>query len=418
MNITNLKDITPMLFPHRHWAGSGPVASSLVRRPTVMRVLAVVGCAVLSHGVMALPRSAAWGQTVSSATVTEVLDSDQIFIQNRRAAVNSVAQRQQRVRTQAARASLRFNNGAVARLAHNSSLMVGQCAQLNRGTLLVNGTLSGCSTTTVAGVRGTIYTLEVTEAGETIIQVFEGEVAVGQRTDTPVPDPSETGDEDWMEGEDLEEERGEPWNDVGPEDVAPNNSGLDSRSPSPESTLSTPKAISVNALILNPKPTLAFPWLPSRPDVISSPSLPSPDQSDGADNSPTDASPAEEVNLKPASTEDPAAEQTETVDFNPETVLVIAEGQQVVVNAESDEATISILTVEDFIALLEGPLMQGFSVDIPGIGDLQSVLRRLFPNLPMIPTLPVVPSLIIPQPQPRPSSPTSPMPTPSIPFPY
>lgn len=388
-----------------------------------MRVLAVVGCAVLSHGAMSLPRSsAAWGQTVSSATVTEILDSNQIFIQNRRAAVNSVAQRQQRVRTQAARASLRFDNGAVARLAHNSSLMVGQCAQLSRGTLLVNGTLNGCSTTTVAGVRGTIYTLEVTEAGETIIQVFEGEVAVGQRTDTPIPDPAETEDDPWMEGDDLGEGGEESWNDVSPEDVAPEDSDSedsdsDHRSHQPAPPRSTPKAVPASTLVFHPKPTLAFPRLPSRPAVI--PSLPGPeassDQEDDLDDDNLDDAPTEEVDLSPASPEDAAADQAETVDFNANTVLMIAEGEQVVINAASDEATISILTAEDFLELLDGPLMQGFSVNIPGMSDLRGAFHRLFPNLPMLPMVPVVPSVVIPQVPTYPNQPIGP--SPSFPFP-
>ena len=341
-----------MLFSHRHRAGIGPVAtsSSPPRRSAALRLLAVAGCAILGNGAMALPRtSAAWGQTISAATVTEVLDSNQVFIQNQRAAVNSVAQRQQRVRTQAARTSLRFNNGAVARLAHNSSLMVGQCAQLNRGTLLVNGSLNGCSTTTVAGVRGTTYTLEVTESGETIVQVFEGEVIVGQRPDAATPE------EDPLEDDPAPEEAATPANSKG---MGVDWDGVIMKQASTGSDN-------------NPTPGPAAPTgNPQRPGH-------------------GDGSPGIRIDLGNPSDDD-ADEPSETVDFDPDTVLVISEGQQVMINAESDEAVISRLTAQDFINLLEGPLIRGFSAEIPGIRDLRRTFQRLYPRVPLVPGLPSI----------------------------
>ena len=141
----------------------------------------VIGC-LLSLGLSLLGSMPAPAQ-VSRATVSEILDGNQVFIQNQQAQVNSVANQQQQVRTGAARTALTFNTGAVARLAHNSSLTVGNCAQLQRGEVLVNGALSGCTGSTVAGVRGTIYTLAVDEAGKETIQVFEGTVEVKPLTD-------------------------------------------------------------------------------------------------------------------------------------------------------------------------------------------------------------------------------------------
>jgi hypothetical protein len=155
-----------------------------------------LGTAILGATLSLALGHPALGQSITSATVTEVLDSNQVYIQNRAAQVNSVAQQRQQVRTQAARTSLRFNTGAVGRLGHNSSLVIGQCAQLNRGTLLVNGAVNGCTTSTLAGVRGTIYTIQVNEAGQTIVQVFEGEVVV-ERHNQPEPiDP--VGEEDTL----------------------------------------------------------------------------------------------------------------------------------------------------------------------------------------------------------------------------
>ena len=348
-----------MLFSHRHWAGSRPATtpSSHPRRTASLRFIAVVGCALLGNGAMALPRpSAAWGQTVASATVTEVLDSDQVFIQNRQAAVNSVAQRQQRVRTQSARTSLRFNNGAVARLAHNSSLMVGQCAQLSRGTLLVNGSLNGCSTTTMAGVRGTLYTLEVTEEGETTVKVFEGEVLVGQRSTDLAPDEGLTPEEDV----DTEEASG---------------ANEDSDADGNEGDEDGLKQVFDQADSATPTED------PQNPGHNDSAPQPQP-----------------QIDLSAPSGDDGKVEPAETV-------LVIREGQQVMINAESDLAVISRLTVDDFINLVEGPLVQGFS-DLPGISDLQRVFHRLYPRVPSLPPILSVPSLIIPQPPTNP--PTSP----------
>jgi hypothetical protein len=144
---------------------------------------------LVCSSLLPTPGHQAQAQAVSAATITEIVDSNQVYIQNRVAQVNSVARQRQQVQTRSARASLRFDTGAIARLAHNSSMVVGQCAQLSRGTLLVNGSLNGCSTSTVAGVRGTIYTIEVTEADETIIQVFEGEVVVERNLNPEPTDP-------------------------------------------------------------------------------------------------------------------------------------------------------------------------------------------------------------------------------------
>ncbi|MEB3290501.1 MAG: hypothetical protein VKI82_11340, partial [Leptolyngbya sp.] len=315
-----------MRVPHRSWAGLGPVVPPISSpgRSTALRCLAVVGCALLGQATMPLPQSAAWAQTVSSATVTEVLDGNQVFIQEQRAAVNSVAQRQQRVRTQAARASLRFDNGAVARLSHNSSLVVGQCAQLNRGTLLVNGSLNGCSTTTIAGVRGTIYTMEVTEAGETIIQVFEGEVTVGQRTDAPLPDSPEGLDSGDSEGN---LDGGMPEDDSPvPDAIAPSplGDGLDLEVPYPNpGEVPSPEVLPTEA---QESPGAGGKQTPP------SPSKPRPTNPSGSDpsGSPTDDSVSPfggEVDLKPNAEGSPS----ETVEFNPDTVLVINEGQQVTV---------------------------------------------------------------------------------------
>jgi hypothetical protein len=126
---------------------------------------------------------AAQAPTINQAKITQVLDGAQIFIQNKQAKLNDSANKGQRVRTGETRAQLTFNTGAIGRLAHNSVLTVGQCARLQKGTLLVNGAINGCTSSVVAGVRGTTYVLEATETGETGIKVLEGEVTIARRQD-------------------------------------------------------------------------------------------------------------------------------------------------------------------------------------------------------------------------------------------
>lgn len=136
---------------------------------------------------------------IQQARLTQVLDSPQVFIQNRQAKVNDQATKGQQIRTQTARAELKFNTGAIGRLSHHSVLTVGQCARLRQGTLLVNGAINGCTASVVAGVRGTTYVLAVEASGETQVKVLEGAVTV-----TPAAFPAEP-DED--AGEDLPKEK-------------------------------------------------------------------------------------------------------------------------------------------------------------------------------------------------------------------
>jgi len=127
--------------------------------------------------------------TITQARITQVLDSPQVFIQNRQAKLNDSAKRGQRVRTGKARAQLTFNTGAIGRLAQNSVLTVGQCARLQQGTLLVNGAMNGCTASVVAGVRGTTYVLEANR-GNRGLKVLEGEVVVSQRQEPNDTEPT------------------------------------------------------------------------------------------------------------------------------------------------------------------------------------------------------------------------------------
>jgi len=136
---------------------------------------------------LAAPQIAPATAQATQATVQEILDGNQVFIQNQQAYVNDVASQQQQVRTGNSRTALLFNTGAVARLSANSVLNIGQCARLQQGTILINGAVNACSSGITTGVRGTTYLLEVDESGNQQVKVLEGEVVV-KRNATPLTD--------------------------------------------------------------------------------------------------------------------------------------------------------------------------------------------------------------------------------------
>lgn len=132
----------------------------------------------LCISAIAAPQIAPASAQVTQATVQEILDGNQVFIQNKQASLRDVARRQQQVRTGNSRTALLFNNGAVARLSKNAVLRIGDCARLSRGTILVNGAVNACSASITTGVRGTTYVLEINEAGNQEVKVLEGTVVV------------------------------------------------------------------------------------------------------------------------------------------------------------------------------------------------------------------------------------------------
>lgn len=352
-------------------------------RRRASRFVGLLSCALVGSSLISLgPTPPAQGQAIASATVTEILDGDQVFIQNQRAAVNAVAQRQQRVRTQAARASLRFNNGAVVRLDRNTSLVVGQCAQVNQGTLLVNGTLNGCSVNTVAGVRGTIYTFGVTDDGKTVIQVFEGEVVVQRPTE-----PLEPAIDD-LEEEGTPTDPGDTANPEAIDEQAPpakhNFDGSTHPKGNPLHSYALGDSTSAGNLLgdrLNPKDSLdsgrvLSPLAEDRlKQTVGQPTEPNrgePDDRDGPS-----------IILTPRVEGEPEPPPPETVDFTEDSAIPVVEGQQIVINADNNEAVISSLTAQDFIDLLEGPFVRGFVNELPGISNLRNVFQRLYPRVPL-----------------------------------
>jgi hypothetical protein len=131
---------------------------------------------------------------INRATLTHILDSPQVYIQDQQAKVNDSATQGQRIRTAAARAQVKFNTGAVGRIARNSVLTVGQqCARLQQGRVLVSGKANGCAASVIAGVRGTTYVMEMLENEAAQITVLEGTVTIAPSPDSNLPQPASPG---------------------------------------------------------------------------------------------------------------------------------------------------------------------------------------------------------------------------------
>jgi len=126
---------------------------------------------------------------INQATVTEVLDGNQVFIQGRQARVNSTAGSGQQVSTGSSRAGLRFNNGAAGRLRPNTSLVIGQCIQIQQGGIVASGPTNACAGSVRAATRGTTFLMEVDEDGTYGCKVLEGSVAMTS-IDPQYPDQS------------------------------------------------------------------------------------------------------------------------------------------------------------------------------------------------------------------------------------
>jgi len=114
-----------------------------------------------------------------TATVQEILDGKEFFIDQAPARLSQIARAPQQLSTRNSRGQIRFDGGAVGRLNRFSQLRLGRdCFLVDRGQVLVSGRQSGCTRSARLSVRGTNYLLEVNEAGESDLSVLEGSVQV------------------------------------------------------------------------------------------------------------------------------------------------------------------------------------------------------------------------------------------------
>ncbi len=117
---------------------------------------------------------------VTEATIVEILDSDQVFINTQKARRNAVGRFNQTVGTRSARTGIRFDTPGGARLDRNSSMIVGKCVRLERGRAVVSGKMgrNGCVGNVEIRPRGTVYVMELGDDGQGRVTVLEGAVEV------------------------------------------------------------------------------------------------------------------------------------------------------------------------------------------------------------------------------------------------
>jgi hypothetical protein len=121
---------------------------------------------------------------IDRATLTEILDGDEVFIDDSQAQLYSVAGSGQQISTGDSRAGLQFNNGAAGRLRPNTSLIIGQCIQIQQGGIVASGPTNVCAGSVRAATRGTTFVMELDEDGTFGCKVLEGSVAISNISDT------------------------------------------------------------------------------------------------------------------------------------------------------------------------------------------------------------------------------------------
>ncbi len=354
---------------------------SIARRRVLSSVLAFFCTLGLVGSLSGQPAIA---QKVSRATITQVLDGSDVFIQDRKAKVQQSANKGQRVRTGATRTELAFDTGAVGRLAHNSSLTVGQCARLKKGTLLINGAMNGCSGSAVAGVRGTTYVMEVDDAGITRVSVLEGHVTVSPA------DPKQPIDPD---------EAAEPAPAATPPATPPATSGAPTpgKAPNqaPSKVLGKAPGKASQAQELDKTKQFRLPV-----------SLPLPGQS-APDPQPSPPAPADQPakdtpllidETKPTPPANGATPNAVPAGPDPDGSVTVASGEAVAVAPTGKVGSVFKLSEADYRRILTGALFDGYTVQIPGIDKVRQAYSNLFPGLPFpisIPSLNIAPPIRI-----------------------
>jgi hypothetical protein len=117
------------------------------------------------------------GKASEAATVLEILDGNQLFIDARQAKVNQTALSPQQITTQNSRGQLQFRSGAAARINRFTQLRLGKsCFLLSKGEVLISGKQSGCTKSLRLSSRGTNYIIIANDDGSTDVLVLEGTV--------------------------------------------------------------------------------------------------------------------------------------------------------------------------------------------------------------------------------------------------
>ena len=148
------------------------------RQPRLISFVRLGLLAGLGWGIysMAFP-AIAQGQ-ISQATVKEILDGNEVFVQEKIASVDDTANFGEVILTKQSRAGLIFNNGAKGRLGEQAKVTVGQCVEVQQGEILVSGPVNGCMAGLTVSVKGTLYVLRKKEKDSGVVEVLEGTVQV------------------------------------------------------------------------------------------------------------------------------------------------------------------------------------------------------------------------------------------------
>ena len=139
--------------------------------------------AAVAAGLLARPSAGGTASGSSAqgpaATVQDILDGNQLYIEQRQAKVRDGAKVPDRLRTGNSRAQLGFLAGGTARINRFSQLKLGtSCFFLTKGQVLVSGPQNGCTRSSRMSVRGTNYLISVSPSGQAELTVLEGQVMV------------------------------------------------------------------------------------------------------------------------------------------------------------------------------------------------------------------------------------------------
>ena len=153
-----------------------------VRRPLRLALAVCLGLGELLPLALLQPaplRAQPAAEPPMRATVQEILDRPELFIEARQARVQDVAAQPERISTRNSRAQLLFSSGAAGRLTRHSQLRLGTgCFLLEQGQVLVSGRQSACTRSLRLSVRGTNYILEHYDNGDAAVVSLQGVLAV------------------------------------------------------------------------------------------------------------------------------------------------------------------------------------------------------------------------------------------------
>jgi hypothetical protein len=136
--------------------------------------------------VMSVPSLA----QINLAVLLEILgDENEVFIEDQVAQESDDATLGEEVRTEEARAQLSFNNGAAGRIDQNTSIVVGQCIEVEQGAIVASGPANGCLSDFAVGVEGTIYLMQIDQDNIGQINVLEGQVLLRRQDNLENPNP-------------------------------------------------------------------------------------------------------------------------------------------------------------------------------------------------------------------------------------